>query len=270
MADLRDLGLSEYEAKAYRSLLALGPSTAKELSQHSGVPMGRIYDVLNALEQHRLIRSQTAGRPKKYVAVEPPTALDRLLEQKRRELEREVDRYEEVVAELTADLDASEKPPEPFWTAAVGREETLDLFLERIATADTSLHMIADTPAPPFDIGQVGRAVLDQLEDATDRGVEVSMLVSQDLMTDVPDPVRRRFASGLVQSSAFEVRSTGPVRGTFTLIDESEVCLEVPNPLDPEEAFAMIDLTDPAFAADVQAVFEDRWAEAEPLELTPV
>ncbi|MFB6219023.1 MAG: helix-turn-helix domain-containing protein, partial [Halobacteriaceae archaeon] len=46
MADLGDLGLSEYESRAYRALLRTGPATAEELSEESGVPMGRVYDVL--------------------------------------------------------------------------------------------------------------------------------------------------------------------------------------------------------------------------------
>ncbi len=46
MVELRDLGLSEYEARAYRSLLGAGPTTAKELSDASGIPIGRVYDVL--------------------------------------------------------------------------------------------------------------------------------------------------------------------------------------------------------------------------------
>ncbi len=84
MATLRDLGLSEYEARVYRALLSAGPATAKELSRRSDVPMGRIYDVLNGLEATSLIRSQQSSRPKKYAPVEPETALPRLLEEKRR------------------------------------------------------------------------------------------------------------------------------------------------------------------------------------------
>ena len=83
MTDLRDLGLSKYEARTYRSLLRTGPATAKELSNASDVPMGRIYDVLNALEHHNLVRSQTAGRPNNYAAIEPDTALGRPFEQQR-------------------------------------------------------------------------------------------------------------------------------------------------------------------------------------------
>ena len=93
MANLRDLGLSEYESRAYRSLLRTGPTTAKELSRTSEVPMGRIYDVLNGLEHHQLIRSQAAGRPKKYVAVEPEVALDRLLAVKKQELEAQAEQF---------------------------------------------------------------------------------------------------------------------------------------------------------------------------------
>ena len=101
MASLRDLGLSEYEARAFRSLLETGPATAKELSRASDVPMGRIYDVLNSLETYQLVRSQTASRPKKYVGVEPDTALDRLFEDKKRQLEEKVDQYESIVDELS-------------------------------------------------------------------------------------------------------------------------------------------------------------------------
>ena len=136
MADLRDLGLSKYEARAYRSLLRVGPTTAKELSEASGVPMGRIYDVLNALEGHSLVRSQTTGRPKKYAAVEPDTALNRLLEAKREELRNRIDQYEAAVDELTADLEATAPIDGEFWTAAVGTEASVDLLVERLAAAE--------------------------------------------------------------------------------------------------------------------------------------
>ena len=137
MASLRDLGLSEYEARAYRALLKTGPTTAKELSRVSDVPMGRIYDVLNSIEQYNLVRSQSASRPKKYVAVEPTTALDRLLEDKKRELEEQVGQYEEIVAELTGELETAEPVEDTFWTAAVGPEETVDLLVERLSAADS-------------------------------------------------------------------------------------------------------------------------------------
>ncbi len=267
MASLRDLGLSEYEARAYRALLKTGATTAKELSRASDVPMGRIYDVLNSLEQYNLIRSQAASRPKKYVGVEPDTALDRLLANKRRELQEKADQYEQIVDELVDELDAAEPVQGQFWTAAVGPEETVDLLLERLTAADERLVMVAATPAPQFDLGAVGDRVVEELEAALHRGVTISVLITPELVDTLPSSVGNRYTDRLADHPEFTVRTSENVRGTFNLIDDIEVCIEVPNPLDPGEAFAMIDLKDPEFAADVREMFDPRWERAAPLEL---
>ncbi|MFB6092871.1 MAG: TrmB family transcriptional regulator [Haloquadratum sp.] len=268
MTSLRDLGLSEYEARAYRSLLRTGATTAKELSRASDVPMGRIYDVLNGLEQQNLIRSQAASRPKKYVAVEPDTALDRLLERKQQELEEKAAQYETVVDELADELEASEPVDGQFWTAAVGPEEWVDLLVERLSAADDSLVVVAGEVSPQFDLGAVGERVTTELEDALDRGVDVAVLMAPELVESLPQSVGERYTERLADHPAFAVRTAPELSGTFELIDDSEVCIEVPNPLHPGEAFALIDLKDPEFAADVREAFDPRWATAEPLSVS--
>lgn len=268
MADLRDLGLSKYEARAYRSLLQTGPTTAKELSQASGVPMGRIYDVLNGLEQHGLVRSQTAGRPTKYAAVEPDTALGRLLESKRDELRTRIDQYEAAVEELTADLEATAPIDGEFWTAAVGTEASIDLLVERLAAAEQSLVVVAGGVSPQFDFGTVGERVAAELEAAVDRGVDVSVLMEPDLVESLPVGVGGPYTERLAEHGAFAARTAPELSGTFELIDDTEVCIEVPNPLDPEEAFAVIDLKDPDFAANVRRMFDPKWEAADPLPLS--
>jgi sugar-specific transcriptional regulator TrmB len=267
MSSLRDLGLSEYEARAYRSLLRTGATTAKELSRASDVPMGRIYDVLNGLEQHGLVRSQAASRPKKYVAVEPETGLDRLLGAKKRELDEKAAQYESVVDELVGELDAAEPVEGQFWTAAVGPAETVDLLVERLSAATEDVVMVAGAPSAQFDIGEVGDRVVDELESALDRGVTVSLLLSPELVGTLPRRIGERYRSRLADHPAFAVRTSPDVTGTFNLIDESEVCIEVPNPLESGEALAMFDLKDPEFAGDVRSVFEPRWERADPLSL---
>lgn len=265
MPSLRDLGLSEYEGRAYRALLRTGPTTAKELSRASEVPMGRIYDVLNSLEQHSLVRSQAASRPKKYVAVEPDAALDRLLDEKKRELEAQAEQYESVVEELSAELDSGEPVESGFWTAAVGAEETTDLLLERIAAAERRIVVVAGAPATGFDLGTVGEAVTAELETALERGVEIRVLLSPEAVDALPRSVGRRYSAELADHEGFEVRTVSDVSGTFNVFDGVEVCIEVPHPLAGDEPFAMIDLKDVEFASDVAERFEPRWEEAEPL-----
>lgn len=266
MASLRDLGLSEYEARAYRALLKTGPTTAKELSRASDVPMGRIYDVLNSIEGYNLVRSQTASRPKKYVAVEPSTALERLLEDKRRELEERAEQYEAIVDDLAGELETAEPVEETFWTAAVGPEETVDLLVERLSAADVQIVMVVSTYTEQFfDIDEVGTLILDELTEAMERGVDVQLLLRPDLVPRLPESIGERYRSSLMDHDGFSVRTSENVSGTFTLIDETEVVIEVPHPLKSQEAFAMIDLKDREFAGSVRAEFEPRWAQAEPL-----
>jgi len=265
MASLRDLGLSEYEARAYRSLLTTGPATAKELSRASDVPMGRIYDVLNSLEQYNLVRSQTASRPKKYVSVEPSTALDRLLEDKKQELEAQAEQYEEIVDDLSTELDAAEPVDEQFWTAAVGLEDAVDLHLERLAAAEDRIVVVASDRSPLFDVSELGVLAVAELERALDRGVDVEVLLTPALVDSLPPAVGERHQEVLSPHDAYEVRTAEDVVGTFNVVDGVEVCIHVPHPLEPDEPFGVIDLKDPEFAADLQDLYAPRWEDAEPL-----
>jgi sugar-specific transcriptional regulator TrmB len=267
MASLRDLGLSEYEARAYRALLSASPSTAKDLSRASDVPMGRVYDVLNNLEQRGLARSQAASRPKKYVAVEPEAALDRLLEAKRTELQEQETQYEATVEELETDLDATAPAEEGFWTAAVGPEETAALLIERLDTATERVVTVAGGPTPQFDIGEYGDEVAAAFQRALERGATVSVLLGPDLIRTLPSEVMERYETQLIDEAGFEVRTTDQVSGSFHLIDDAEACIEVPNPLEPREPFGMIDLKDREFAGDVRETFESRWGEAKAVSL---
>jgi sugar-specific transcriptional regulator TrmB len=266
MASLRDLGLSEYEARAYRSLLETGPTTAKELSRVSDVPMGRIYDVLNSIEQYNLVRSQSASRPKKYVAVEPTTALDRLLADKRRELDEKAEQYENIVDELAGELETAEPVEETFWTAAVGPQEAADLLVERISATDTQIVMVLSNYTDQFfDIDEVGTLVLNKLTEALERGVDIRLLMRPDLVPALPESVGDRYRESLIEHERFTVRTSENVSGSFTLLDESEVVIEVPHPLKNQEIFAMIDLKDREFAESVRAEFDPRWRKASEL-----
>jgi sugar-specific transcriptional regulator TrmB len=229
--------------------------------------MGRIYDVLASIETHSLIRSQDASRPKKYVAVEPETALSRLLENRRRELEARADQYEAVVEELVSELDATQQTDERFWTAAVGPDETIDLLEERIAAADESVVMVAAALSAQFDTDAVGNRVADRLNAAVERGVEVSLLMRPELVAALPETVGERYVTALAPHDRFSTRTSEAVEQTFTVIDGVETCIEVPHPLDDTQLFAMIDVKDPVFAGEISREFEPRWEGAEPLEL---
>lgn len=264
MASLRDLGLSEYESRVYRALLGSGPTTAKELSRASGVPMGRIYDVLADLESGELVRSQQASRPKKYAPVDPETALSRLLEERRRELQAELSQYEDAVETLAERLEASEPTEEQFYTVGIGPDETVGLLLERLSAANDRIDMVVADVSPQFDIGEVGAQVAEEIEAAVERGVTVSVLISPDLVEASPTAVQMRYDE-LADHPNYEARTSEDLAGNFNLIDRTEICLNVGNPLAPQEPLALIALRDPAFATNLYEEFEPCWVDARPL-----
>ena len=72
---LEKIGLTSYEIKTFTSLLTSGELTASELSQKSGVPYSKIYEVLGTLEEKGWIGSDDS-RPTKYFAKSPSTGIE--------------------------------------------------------------------------------------------------------------------------------------------------------------------------------------------------
>jgi sugar-specific transcriptional regulator TrmB len=66
----RRMGLNKYQSEILAALLEDPELTAEQLSEKSGVPYTKIYQVLCSLEATDFIRS-TLERPKKYRATEP-------------------------------------------------------------------------------------------------------------------------------------------------------------------------------------------------------
>ena len=71
---LEKVGLTGYEIKTFTSLLKTGELTASNLSQQSGVPYSKIYEILGMLEGKGWAGSDKS-RPTKYFAKSPNSAL---------------------------------------------------------------------------------------------------------------------------------------------------------------------------------------------------
>jgi sugar-specific transcriptional regulator TrmB len=72
---LQEFGLTDYEIRSYTSLLEIGPATASALSEASGVPYSKIYEVLGSLEKKGWIEMEH-GRPSKYYPKPPSVAME--------------------------------------------------------------------------------------------------------------------------------------------------------------------------------------------------
>lgn len=76
---LRKVGLTEYEARAYLSLLSDNLNSASKLSEKSGVPRTKIYAVLESLKDKGWIRIYS-GVPLLFRATRPDEVIGRIRE----------------------------------------------------------------------------------------------------------------------------------------------------------------------------------------------
>ncbi len=72
---LREVGLTEYEIRAYVTLLESGPLTANQVSKKAGLPYSKIYDVLQDLKGKGWIDVKDE-RPKVYYPKPPSEAME--------------------------------------------------------------------------------------------------------------------------------------------------------------------------------------------------
>jgi sugar-specific transcriptional regulator TrmB len=87
IAELMRLGLSEYETKAYLTLLEESPGTAYEVGKASGIPTSKIYEVLKKLLEKEMVSVFEEGRARRYI----PLAADEYLNRHKQMTEAIVD-----------------------------------------------------------------------------------------------------------------------------------------------------------------------------------
>ncbi len=111
-AALKEFGLTDYETRAYVTLVINGTSSAKEISDDTGIPYSRIYDVLTALENRGWVLVQQ-GRPMLYQAARP-LEVSQLA---RKEIESKFKRIETALIEKLEPLfgNSEEIDATPIW-----------------------------------------------------------------------------------------------------------------------------------------------------------
>ena len=64
---LMRIGFSDYEARAYISLLKMNPATAYEVAKLSGIPSSKIYEVLSKLLERGIALELIESGKKRYI-----------------------------------------------------------------------------------------------------------------------------------------------------------------------------------------------------------
>lgn len=75
--DLKEIGMSEYEAKTYTILLALRVASAREIHEITKIPRGRVYETLNSLIDKGFVNS-SSDNPVRYSTTDVALTFDKI------------------------------------------------------------------------------------------------------------------------------------------------------------------------------------------------
>jgi len=166
---LREIGLTDYETRAYLILLERGVMTASEVSEHGNVPYSKVYETLNSLERKGWVEAER-GRPSRYF----PKAPSEALEAARLRLEDMVSGWRNVVlGELQPLYERRELLEKPDIWILRGEFSVLAKLREMLGNTRKELMVAAPAFAKSFVDAVV--ATLSQLRDS---GVNVHVMVT--------------------------------------------------------------------------------------------
>lgn len=195
---LRRIGLTEWGARAYQSLVGLGQSDAATVAEAAQLPRTRIYGVLDELVQKGWATCSNT-RPKTFRAERPFVCFEKARDELLTKLQHAEDHLEAFYRQDGARFGG------PMWTLT-GAEAIQSRLTSMVKTARSSFFL-----ALPFSVPGDER-LFEKIRQAVQRGVHVRILVSDPKTLPRSDGPLGEIRTGIV-----------PTRVAF--MDEKQACI---------------------------------------------
>ena len=204
---LRAIGLTDYEISIYLTLIAKGPMDARELSEASGVPYSRIYNILTQLEKDKMwIIKMEEERPAKYVAKSPDEAL---IIAKKQYNDNFDGHSNKIIYNLNPVYESHDIPIKIALYIHRGREVCLNRAINLIKMAKNSIYLVCTD----FDFLE---GVYDEIKRARARGgIDLKLLVEKKSLAENKVLLKK-------YGDLCELKSRDQVFGDAIISDEGE------------------------------------------------
>lgn len=235
---LEEIGLSQYEKKTYISLLRIGRSKSKKISKESGVSYGRIYEILDKLEDKGLI-TIFPTEPKTFDAVDPKLALKFFLKKQ----EERLSNLKSVVNNLVVPKKNERLIEEDKTFVLQGKQKQLAMIGEMHERAEKEILMIPGVyePSPTRNIATLR---------ALNNGVKIKRLIR------AINPINKDILLKSVELGE-EVRKNNLPGLRLIVADDKEAMISIVNPSSNERI--SIYTTNKDFAKSMSTFFESLW-----------
>lgn len=257
---LHEIGLSEYEAKTLICLMTHGTSTADEIARIAKIPLPRVYDTIEKLIKMGFVLS-TKTRPKRYKPVDPKTAFNNFMGQRKKEFENEMRTMKDVCNKIEVDfskLIPETKPPKSdkwrIW-ATKNKDNIISIRNDVVKNAEKDILMFSG------DASFI-REDFDTFKRLAKKGVKMRLL----LYKPENDEVRKNME--MLSKLGVEIKTgyTGSMRGhlvdskimTMVLKWGKQVFSGLPG-TDKEFGYEMLIINNPVFISVIKDYFNVLW-----------
>lgn len=246
---LKDLGLSKSEMRAYGFLINRGESGAEAISKKTGIPISKIYTILNHLSSKRLIHVNKLKTPNRYMVRNPKIAIGELAHERKiqvteefREIEKNALEFAENIMGIYTSKEDSIND-ELLWELRCG-EPSYDRLRMLIATAEEEVVFI----------GEIANEVISSLsfEDALERGVSFRGVAQKDTIVHINRHCSKPIKD-LLNSSNQEDTNT-----SFMIVDQATLLLSIIHP-STKTLFITIDTNNEEAIYDFYLFFKMIW-----------
>jgi sugar-specific transcriptional regulator TrmB len=173
---LREFSLTEYEIKAFVTLLKTDTATAEQISEMGSIPLPRVYDTLVELKKKGFVLI-SKSRPKKFKAISPEKALQSLLKIKKdafennaKHLESNIENIKNFLPEIELNKKRDSNKEELFTLWSTERRiNVVNLLNERLSNSKKEVYCFAG------DLSWLSESI-DTIKSALRRGVEIKIV----------------------------------------------------------------------------------------------
>lgn len=261
---LQSLGLTEYETRAYISLLSLGIADARSLCSESNVPSSKIYSIMNKFQLMGLAVIQQS-KPAKFKVSNPSFGLMKLMENR----EKEINSLKETLPLLQSELEeiyssADKKiggKNRTFFNLEFGMKNHIQKHLIHLANAKSEILSYFETTC--LNGARIyGQAVKQEIiRNIISSGINSKIIFGVDEDKKIIDS----FVKGLPESKNIQARVTKQIHAPFHVLDKRAVIAVIDNPLFKDGRIASLYALDSSLAKELGEGYRSLWDSAKQL-----
>jgi sugar-specific transcriptional regulator TrmB len=276
---LKKAKLSSYEIKAYFTLLRSSNLTARNISEQSSIPTGRIYEVLDELNNKGMVEI-IAKRPKIYSALSINQAinnlisyLDNLHKRKTEILSNEAKVLEAKLYD--SDIFIKKEPSKIFWSTAYGFQSIISMYMRYAVELKEELLLNDFINKYTLKVLPYGYELYRTIKEALERGVKVKLLWSFEHEERSLSETEKEKDYNLYKNVSFKLEEMLNLKSNFNgfkmkyvfkriptsfdIFDGKRIIFKIQDPLRQSRIFSCMNVLDPILANQLREKYLNVW-----------